>query len=153
LCAHGCQIRNNIMISQKVEYNIDEKVKIGPRSTTMVVFLKSSIFIPLTCKSSSNLKSSHGIQPPNIFEVNSSRISKIVNFHLIDLKFEEELHIWSLNWTTNYCWGQICLQVSCSARRLFLFVNRLQVTIPTRSSWNFTKCRGSLNWEAFWFWG
>ena len=56
----------------------------------------------------------HWIQPPIIFEVhigqkvNIGQISKIVNFHPIHLKFDEELHIWSLNWTTYYFWGQIC---------------------------------------------
>ena len=34
------------------------------------------------------------------------RISKIINSHLIDLKFEEDLDIRSLNSTTNYFWGQ-----------------------------------------------
>ena len=33
-------------------------------------------------------------------------ISKIVNFYPIDLKFEEDLHIKSLNSTTNYFLGQ-----------------------------------------------
>ena len=42
------------------------------------------------------------MQPPIIFEVNIvqkvniGQIAEIVNFHPIDLKFEE-LHIWSLN--------------------------------------------------------
>ena len=40
------------------------------------------------------------------FEVNIGRISKIDNFHLIDLKFEEDLHIWWCDSTTNYFWGQ-----------------------------------------------
>ena len=58
--------------------------------------------------------SAHWIQPPIISQVNrgqkinTGRISKIVNFHMIDLKFGEDLHIWSLNSTTNYFWGQIC---------------------------------------------
>ena len=57
--------------------------------------------------------SGHWIEPPIIFEVNISqkdigRISKIVNFHPIALKFEEELHNWSLISTTNDFWGQIC---------------------------------------------
>ena len=53
--------------------------------------------------------------------------SKIVNFHPIHLKFEEELHIWSLNSTTNYCWGQICFMdfaniVLCTTSSSCLFV-------------------------------
>ena len=39
-------------------------------------------------------------------EVSIGLISKIVNFHPIDLKFEEDLDIKSLNSTTNYFWGQ-----------------------------------------------
>ena len=45
---------------------------------------------------------------PIIFEinikqkVNIGRICKIVSFHPIDLKFEEDLHIWSLNSSTTY---------------------------------------------------
>jgi len=35
-------------------------------------------------------------------KVNLGQISKILSFHPIDLIFEEELHIWSLNSTTNY---------------------------------------------------
>ena len=57
----------------------------------------------------------HWIQPPIIFNVkigqkvnNLGEVSKILNFHPIDLKFEEELHIWSLNSTTKYFWGQSC---------------------------------------------
>ena len=44
----------------------------------------------------------HWLQPPIIFEVNIGqkvnigRISKIANFHLIDLKFEEGLYFRSL---------------------------------------------------------
>ena len=32
--------------------------------------------------------------------------SKILNFHLTDSKFEQVLHIRSMNSTTNYFWGQ-----------------------------------------------
>ena len=35
-------------------------------------------------------------------KVNLGGISKIVNLHPIDLKFEEELHIWSSSTNTNY---------------------------------------------------
>ena len=51
------------------------------------------------------------IQPPHIFEGNIGQqadtglISKIVNYNPIDLKFEEELHIWSLNSTSVYFWS------------------------------------------------
>ena len=46
---------------------------------------------------------------------NWGEISKILNFHPIDLKFEEYLYIWSLN-LVKYIFG--ILQVSCSARHL-----------------------------------
>ena len=36
---------------------------------------------------------------------NIGQISKIVKSHLIDLKFEEDLPIWSLNSNTYYIWG------------------------------------------------
>ena len=39
------------------------------------------------------------------------QISKIVNVHLIDLKFEEELHITSLNSTNNFVYKDV-LQAS-----------------------------------------
>jgi len=93
---------------------MDQKVNIGQRSTTKVEFLKSSIFIQFSWNVKRIYISVHWIQPPIIFEVhigqkvNIGQISKIVNFHPIHLKFEEELYIWSLNWTTNYFWGQIC---------------------------------------------
>ena len=56
-------------------------------------------------------------------------ISKILNFHPIDLKFEEDLHIWSLNSTTNYFWGQICFMdfasiVLCMASSFCYLQNR-----------------------------
>ena len=35
-----------------------------------------------------------------------AKISKILNFHPIDLKFEQDLYFRSLNSTTNYCEGQ-----------------------------------------------
>ena len=45
------------------------------------------------------------------FEVKGQRsswgqISEIVIFHPIELKFEQDLHIASLNWETNYFSGQ-----------------------------------------------
>ena len=97
------------------EVNIDQKVNIGQRSTSKVVFLKSSIFIQSTWNLKRIYISSHWFQPPIIFEANIGQrvkirpIYKIVHFHLIDLKFEEEWHIWSLNSSTNYIWGQISL--------------------------------------------
>ena len=84
------------------------------RSTTKVVFLKSTIFNRFTWNLKRICKSGHWIQPPIIFEVNFSQkvnigqISKVVNFHQIALKFEETLQIWSLNSNTNYFLGQIC---------------------------------------------
>ena len=42
-------------------------------------------------------------------KVNIGRISKIVNFHLNDLKFEEDLYFRSLNSTSQlFFFGQIC---------------------------------------------
>ena len=41
------------------------------------------------------------------------QISKIVNVHLIDLKFEEELHITSLNSTTNFFLLLLCTVKAC----------------------------------------
>ena len=81
-------------------------------------------------------KSGYWIQPPIIFEVNLDQmvnrdwISKIVNFHPIHLIFEEELHIWSLNSTTNYFWGQICFMdftsiMLCMTFLVCLFVCRI----------------------------
>ena len=55
--------------------------------------------------------------------INIGQLSKIVNFHPIDLKFEEDLRIWSLNSTTNYFLGQICFMDFASLHDvLFLFV-------------------------------
>ena len=73
------------------EVNMEQKVNRGQRSTTKVIFLKSSIFIQLTW----NLKkidiSGHWIQLPIYFWCqhrpkinNSGEISKIANFHPID---------------------------------------------------------------------
>ena len=51
-------------------------------------------------------RSSHWIQPPIIFDVNIGqkvnigRISKTVTFHLIHLKFEQHIYVFSLNSTT-----------------------------------------------------
>ena len=50
-------------------------------------------------------------EKPIDFEVkgqrsSSGQISKIVIFHLIDLKFEQVLHFASLDRETNYFWGQ-----------------------------------------------
>ena len=70
-----------------------QMVNIGQRSTTKLEFLKSSIFIPLTWNLKRICISGFWIQPPIIFVVNISqkviisRISKVVNFHAIDLKF------------------------------------------------------------------
>jgi len=115
--------------------NIDQKVNIDPRSTTKEVFLKSSIFISLIWNLKRIFRSGHWIQPPNIFEVNLcqkdiiGRISKIVNFHPIELEFEEELYIWSFNSTTNYFRGQISFMdfvsiVLCTTSSNCYFQNR-----------------------------
>ena len=44
-------------------------------------------------------------EKPIDFEV-KGQISKIIIFHPIDLKFEEDLHCALLNWETNYFWDQ-----------------------------------------------
>ena len=58
---------------------------------------------------------------------NQIGVAKIRNFHPIDLKFVEELHIRSLNSTTNYFLGQICFMdvasiVLCTTSASCLFV-------------------------------
>ena len=50
-------------------------------------------------------------EKPIDFEVKGQRSSwgqifEIVIFHLIDLKFEQDLQIASMDWETNYFWGQ-----------------------------------------------
>ena len=50
-------------------------------------------------------------EKPIAFEVKGQRSSwgviyKIVIFHPIDLKFEQDLHIALLNWEANYFWDQ-----------------------------------------------
>ena len=68
-------------------------------NVNMAKFMKSSIFIRLTWYLNSIFISRRWIQPAIIFEVNTGQkvnidwVSKIVNFHPIDLKFEEDLHI------------------------------------------------------------
>ena len=128
-------------------------------------FLNSSIFIRLTWNLKRIYISGHWIQPANYFwgqhwpigqhrtKVNNKGgISKILNFHPIDWKFEEELYIWSMNSPLIIFEVKFVLwilQVLCSARRHFLVilsvclffclsVNRIQVTILNRSSRNFT---------------
>ena len=78
-----------------------------------MVIVKSSIFIWLTWTLRKMCISGHWIQPKIIFEVNIgqkvnicqisnfSGISKILNFYPIELKFEEDFYVWSLNSTTN----------------------------------------------------
>ena len=61
-------------------------------------------------------------------KVNIGRISKIVNFHPIHLKFKELLHVWSLNSTANYFLGQICF--------MFLF-KFLQIWIRNEAALGF----------------
>ena len=97
------------------EVNMDQKANICQRSTTQVRFIKSSFFIRLTWNLKRIYISDHWIQQVNYFwsqhrpkANNFGDISKILNFHPIDLKCEDHLHIRSLNSTTNYFWGQIC---------------------------------------------
>ena len=84
-----------------------------PKVNKFFEFLKSSIFIRLTRNLKRIYIRGHWIQPPIIFEVKINqkvnidqkdigRIYKILNFHLIVLKFEEDFHIRSLNSTTNF---------------------------------------------------
>jgi len=110
ICTSGEWINQTIIF----EVSIYQKVNISQRSTTSVRFLKSSIVIRLTWNLKSIYISGHWIQPANYFEVhtvqkvNIGRVSKTVNFHLIDVKFEEELYICSVNYSTNCFWGQTC---------------------------------------------
>ena len=89
--------------------NISQKVKIGQKAK----FPKSSIFIQLSSNLNRMYISGHLIQPPIIFvvtigekvdinqKVNIGQISKILNFNPNNLKFEEHLHIRSLDSTTH----------------------------------------------------
>ena len=95
--------------------------------------------------------------------INSSGISKIFSFHPIDLKFEDKLHVWSLNSTTNYFWGQICFMdfsnvvlcmTSSSCYSVYLFVSQS----PTGRNLKpiFTKLHQVVevfSTEKTWFWG
>ena len=61
-------------------------------------------------------------------------IPKIVNFHSIDLKFEEELQIWVFNSTNNCFWRQNCFLDFCKCRALhdvFLLFCRSVFISPT----------------------
>ena len=126
---------------------IDKKVNISQRSTTLVRFLKSSIFIRLTWNLKRICISGHWIQPPIIFEVsigqkdNKGRISEIVNFHPIDLKFEENLYFRSLNSISKLFLRSNLFYGFCRYRALHdislfvcLSVNHLQGTIINWSS-------------------
>ena len=57
--------------------------------------------------------------------INLGGISKTLNFHPIHLKFEEDLHIRSLNSTTNYFWDQIC----------FMDFASIMALLHTNSAW------------------
>ena len=93
------------------EVNIGQKVKISQKANLGHIS-KSSIFIQLSWNLKGIYISGHWIQPPTSFvvsigkKVNIGQIYKIVKFHSIDLKFVQDIHISSLNSTTNYDWGQ-----------------------------------------------
>ena len=134
------------------------KVNISPRSTTSLVFLKSPIFIRLTWNLKRIYISGHWIQPPIIFEViisqknNRGQISKIVNFHPIHLKFEYELHIWSLNSTSNYFWGQICFMDFASIMHSMASSSYLFVCVQdiSNSCWRILTKLGGEVWCITW---
>ena len=90
------------------EVNMDQKVNIGQRSTTKVVFLKSPIFIRLTWNLKRSYFSGQWIEPANYFwglklkRPAEASISKIDNFHPIDLKFEDDSHFRSMNSTSQF---------------------------------------------------
>ena len=73
-----------------------EKINIGQEVNNYVKFLKSSIFIRLTSILMRICTFGHWIQLPIIFEVNIGQkvnigqISEVLNFHPIDLKFEQD---------------------------------------------------------------
>ena len=92
---------------------------IGQKSTSLVRFLNSSIFIRYDLKFEEDLYFGSLNSTTNYFggqrwpkgqhrpKVNDlGAISKIVTFHLINLKFEEDLYFGSLNSTANYFGGQ-----------------------------------------------
>ena len=68
-------------------------------------------------------------------KVNIGRISKIITFHPIDLKFEEDLYCRSLNSTTNYFWGQhrsnlsIFIRFTWNLKRSCTFGHLIQLPI------------------------
>ena len=81
------------------------------------------------------------------------RISKIVIFHPIDFKFEQDLHIASLNWETNYFWGQIVegqLKVNLLKSSTFIWkiVNFHPIDLKMKQPLQSTL----LNWETNYFW-
>ena len=92
------------------EVNIKQKVNIGPRSTTKVVFRKFLNFHPIDLKFEEDLYfmslnstsqlflRSKGQHRPKVN--NLGEISKILSFHPIDLKFEEDLYFMSMNSTS-----------------------------------------------------
>ena len=109
---------------------MNQKVNIGQSSTTMLEFLKSSIFMPVTLNLKRICISAYWIQPPFIFEVNIGQRSTKAEF----LKLS--ICIW-LTWNFqrscpfgHWIQPQIIfevksvlwiLQVSCSARHLVIY--------------------------------
>jgi len=120
----------------------------GPRSITKVVFRKSSIFIRLTWNLKRSCIFDHWIQPPIIFEV------KFVLWILQVSCSARHLLVCYLNNRRffKYIGQSILLFCLSFCRSVCLSVCRRQVTIPNWLSWNFTSCRGRLNWEAYCFW-
>ena len=79
-------------------------------------------------------------------------ISKIVIFHPIDLKFEQDLHVASLDWETNYLWDQKVkgqLEVKLlKPNFIWKIVNFHLIDLITKQQFHIT----SLNWENNYFW-
>ena len=86
--------------------------------------------------------------------VTFGQISKIVIFHLIDLKFEQDLHIASLNWETNYFCGQkVKGQLKGKHLKSSIFNWKIVNLHPIKLKVEQDLQRSLLNWESNYFWG
>ena len=82
------------------------------------------------------------------------RSSKIVIFHPIDLKFEQDLHIASLNWESSYFWGQkVKGQLKVKLLKSSIFNWKIVSLHPINLKVEQHLHNSSLNWETNYFWG
>ena len=113
------------------------------------------------------------VNRPIIFEVNRPKgqyrpkvnnfggISKILNFHPNDLKFKEDLHIRSLNSTTNYIWGpptwagflklSIFIRFTWNLKRSCIFGHWIEPPIILRSNLFYGFCKFCALHDVFLF--